>query len=106
MDAGDFSTMARLVRDVIKNRPIGTVMSYTMDLASGASEERMKVIRQQAPTALLGNAINYPFDDPEFQAAWNVPDLGPSFRAPVRSTVPTLFISGNLDGRTSLGDAE
>ena len=106
MDAGNFSVMGRMVRDVIKNRPLGTVMTYMTDLASGVSDERMRAIRAQVPGALLGNAINYPFDDPEFQAAWGAPDLGPGFRAPIRSNVPALFLSGTLDGRTSLSDAE
>jgi hypothetical protein len=106
MDAGNFVPIARLVRDVIKSRPLGTVMTYMTDLASGVSAERARRIREEAPTALLGNAINFPFDDPEFQAVWAAPDLGPAFRAPIRSTVPVLFISGTLDGRTSLGDAE
>jgi pimeloyl-ACP methyl ester carboxylesterase len=106
MDAGNFTVVARMVRDVIKNRSLGTVMTYMMDLASGVSEERARKIREQIPGALLGNAINFPFDDPEFQAVWGAPDLGPAFRAPLRSDVSTLFVSGTLDGRTSLGDAE
>ncbi len=101
MDAGNYTSIARQVRDVIKNRPLGTVMTYMMDLASGVSDARAKAIRDQVPTALLGNAINYPFDDAEFQSAWSAPDLGPSFRAPIRTSIPTLFISGTLDGRTS-----
>jgi hypothetical protein len=106
MDAGEFTSMARLVRDVVKNRPLGTVMTYMTDLASGASDARMRKIREEIPSAVLGDAINYPFDDPDFQAVWNAPDLGPSFRAPIQSKVPTLFISGTLDGRTSLADAD
>lgn len=38
--------------------------------------------------------------------AWGAPDLGPNFRAPVRSNVPVLFISGTLDGRTPVINAE
>ncbi|HVF41282.1 MAG TPA: alpha/beta fold hydrolase [Gemmatimonadaceae bacterium] len=106
LEAGDYSWMARQVRDVIKNRPIGTTMTYVMDLASGVSAERSTRIRSQVATAILGNSINYPFDNPEFQSVWEVKDLGPQFRAPVRSSIPALFISGTLDGRTSLGDAE
>lgn len=106
LDAGDYSWIALQVRDVIKNRPLGTVMTYPMDLASGVSKPRARQIREEAKTAILGNAINYPFDDPAFKAVWSPADLGARFRAPVRSTVPTLFISGTLDGRTSLGDAE
>jgi hypothetical protein len=106
MDAGNFTVMARMVRDAIKSRPFGTVMTYMTDLASGVSDERARKIREQVPGALLGNAINFPFDDPDFQAVWAAPDLGPQFRAPIKSDVPVLFISGTLDGRTSLGDAE
>jgi pimeloyl-ACP methyl ester carboxylesterase len=106
MDAGNFVLMARMVREVIKNRPFGTVMTYMTDLASGVSDERARKIREQVPGALLGNAINFPFDDPDFQAVWSAPISDRQFRAPIRSDVPTLFISGTLDGRTSLGDAE
>jgi tetratricopeptide (TPR) repeat protein len=75
-----------------------------MDMSSGVSAARAQRIREQAPTAILGNAINYPFDQPEYQQAWGVQVLPDEFRAPVTSDVPTLFISGTLDGRTSLGD--
>src|SRR4029078_5951427 len=106
MDAGNFSAMGRMVRDVIKSRPFGTVMTYMTDLASRVSEERARKIRGQAPGALLGNAINFPFDDPDFQAVWAAPDLGPQFRAPIRSDGATLSMSGTRRGPTSLGDAE
>ncbi|MBA3403226.1 MAG: alpha/beta fold hydrolase [Gemmatimonadaceae bacterium] len=106
LDAGDYSWMALQVRDMIKNRQLGTIMTYPMDLASGVSTARARQIREEARTAILGNAINYPFDDPAFRAVWTPADLGPQFRTPVRSKVPALFISGTLDGRTSLGDAE
>jgi pimeloyl-ACP methyl ester carboxylesterase len=106
MEAGDFAWMARQVRDAVKSRPLGTAMTYATDLASGVSPERARRIRAEAPAALLGNAINFPFDDPDFQAVWGARDLGSDFRAPVRSAVPALFISGTLDGRTSLRDAE
>src|SRR6185295_15082718 len=42
MDAGDFVAMARFVRDGLKNRPLGTVMTYMTDLASGVSDERAR----------------------------------------------------------------
>jgi pimeloyl-ACP methyl ester carboxylesterase len=34
-----------------------------------------------------------------------VADLGDAFRAPFRSSVPVLIVSGTLDGRTSANDA-
>jgi len=37
---------------------------------------------------------------PHIGDAMGVPDLGDKFRAPFRSEVPVLFMSGTLDGRT------
>lgn len=37
---------------------------------------------------------------PHLFGGYGVPDLGDAFRAPVTSAVPTLFLSGTLDGRT------
>ena len=48
--------------------------------------------------------LNFPFMD--ICGAWGNPDLGPRFRAPVRSTVPVLFISGTLDAKTPPANAE
>ena len=106
LDAGRYDLVARQVRDVLKARPIGTAMTYPMDMSSGVSAARARRIAEQQPTAILGNAINFPFDQPEYQQAWGVRVLPDEFRAPIRSSVPTLFISGTLDGRTSLGDAD
>jgi pimeloyl-ACP methyl ester carboxylesterase len=105
LDAGRYELVARQVRDVIKARPMGTAMTYPMDMSSGVSPARARRIAEQEPTALLGNAINFPFDQPEYREAWGVRVLPDDFRAPVSSAIPTLFISGTLDGRTSLGDA-
>ena len=35
-----------------------------------------------------------------------IPDLGAAFRKPVRSSIPTLLISGTLDGRTPVRNGE
>ena len=105
LDAGRYDLVARQVRDVIKARPIGTAMTYPMDMSSGVSAARARRIAEQQTTAILGNAINFPFDQPEYQQAWGVRLLPDEYRAPLSSSVPTLFISGTLDGRTSLGDA-
>jgi pimeloyl-ACP methyl ester carboxylesterase len=105
LDAGRYDLVARQVRDVIKARPIGTAMTYPMDMSSGVSSARARRIAGQEANAILGNSINFPFDQPEYQQAWGVRVLPDEFRAPVVSDLPTLFISGTLDGRTSLGDA-
>lgn len=100
---GDFSQVAmaagrRRVGDV------GSAMSSAMDCASGATAARLARIAEEARTTLLQDAINFPH--PGICEAWGVPDLGDDYRAPVRTGVPALFISGTLDGRTPPSNAE
>lgn len=91
----------------LKRRPWGTAMRYAMILASGVSKERKLLIEKELNNnkALLGDAINFPFNQEVAWKDWGIQDLGPDFRAPVQSNLPTLFLSGTLDGRTSLEDA-
>jgi pimeloyl-ACP methyl ester carboxylesterase len=102
----DYAQLAAAVAHGLKQREIGTLMRYSMHLASGVSAERGATIALQEKSALFRDAINFPYADPEFRAAWSVRDLGTEFRAPIKSVVPTLFLSGTLDGRTSIADAE
>lgn len=83
---------------------IGSAMSYMMDCASGATAARLDRIRREAKEALLEDLADQIF--PGVCDAWNAPDLGDEFRSPVRSDVPALFISGTLDARTPVGNAE
>jgi pimeloyl-ACP methyl ester carboxylesterase len=53
---------------------------------------------------LLEDIFNFPF--PEVCEEWKAPDLGDSFRAPLQSDIPVLFISGTLDARTPISNAE
>ncbi len=86
-------------------RFMGTsAMFIAMDTASGASPERQARISREAETCLLQNAINFPF--PEVREVACAPDAGDAFRGPLQSNVPTLFISGTLDGRTPISNAE
>ena len=84
--------------------PIGSAMSFMMDCASGQSAARRERIQREAATTLLGAQANDPF--PEICEEWNAPDLGDEFRSVVRSNVPVLFISGTLDARTPVANAE
>jgi len=100
MAAGDFSQAAPFVYDFI--RKPGAIrfrgMPEAMDAASGISADRLRLVEQHARTSLLGDILNFPI--PHAGDAFGVPDLGDRFREPVSSSVPTLFLSGTLDGRT------
>ncbi|HEY7546500.1 MAG TPA: alpha/beta hydrolase [Blastocatellia bacterium] len=95
-------TSARVLAE--RRGQIGSAMPFAMDCASGVSKARRQRILSEARGTLLGNSIDFPF--PEVCEGWGVPDLGESFRSPVKSNVPALFISGTLDARTPVSNAE
>lgn len=105
MKRGDYSTIALQIFNM-KNTPVGSVMRYPASIASGCSAERLALIASQKDTCLLSDMINFPFNRSWFTEEWKVTDLGHSFRAPFTCTIPTLFVSGTLDGRTSMTDAD
>ena len=61
-------------------------------------------IAREAKGTLSEDVFNFPF--PDICQAWKAPDLGDTFRAPLRSDVPVLFISGTLDARKPVSNAE
>jgi pimeloyl-ACP methyl ester carboxylesterase len=100
---GDVSALTRVVQRVAQ-RPPPNALTYLLDGASGVSPARAARIAREAGESPLGDAVNFPF--PDVLASWRHPDLGPRFRAPVRSTVPTLFVTGTLDGNTPPAQAD
>jgi pimeloyl-ACP methyl ester carboxylesterase len=100
MDAGDFSRAAQIVWEVLRKPDAVrfTGMGEAMDVASGISRQRLEQFERQVQGSLLGDIVNFPM--PHIGDALGVPDLGDRFRAPFRSDVPVLFMSGTLDGRT------
>jgi pimeloyl-ACP methyl ester carboxylesterase len=103
LSKGDTSLLTQLINRQ-NNRTISGATASLMDCASGVSKERQEQIRREAGETLLGDAINFPF--PEGCDVWGSPDLGDSFRSQVSSPVPTLLISGALDGFTPVSNAE
>ncbi len=79
-------------------------MMVSMDLASGASQERIASIRAQEKESMFGKAANLPFVDLLNQ--WPVKDLGNEFRTLVQSDAPALLLSGSLDINTPAYQAD
>ena len=100
---GDYSLAALAWLQQTK-QGIGSAMSFMMDCFSGATVARRQQIQREAKETLLEDAANMVF--PDVCEAWGNPDLGDAFRAPVKSSVPVLFISGTLDARTPISNAE
>jgi pimeloyl-ACP methyl ester carboxylesterase len=100
---GDFTNPAQIWLDESRSE-IGSAMSYMMDCASGQTAARRELIAREAKDTLLGDIMNFPF--PDICTEWNAPDLGDEFRSPLKSDIPVLFISGTLDARTPISNAE
>lgn len=80
-----------------------SAMALSMDCASGISPERRALVKEQAPSSLLGNrSLSLWAACPH----WPVEDLGEEFRSAVESDLPVLFISGSLDVKTPPENAE
>jgi pimeloyl-ACP methyl ester carboxylesterase len=100
---GDFTNPAQVWLSQSRDE-IGAAMSYMMDCASGQTAARRERIAREAKGTLLEDLFNFPF--PDVCTEWNAPDLGDEFRSPVKSDIPVLFISGTLDARTPISNAE
>ncbi len=104
MSQGNYFRAAELTY-ALKTMPAGTPMTWFMHYASGVSAERLVKIEKDIPNGILRNAINYPYTFKEVKELIQAPDLGEKFRKQLPSDVPTLFVSADLDGRTSVADA-
>lgn len=119
-DTNDTANVIRMIRDTARGdyamlgafaaRRYGefgggrSLMGMAMDCASGVSPERMARINRENPNSLLGVMTNYPF--PMVCDALKLPALPDSYRAPIVSALPALFISGSLDSNTPPYQAE
>jgi len=103
-DQGDYGSLAFLVVEVRKTLGEFAAMPLAMDVASGASTQRRALIAREQPQSLFGAALNFPIA--QIGEGLGIADVGSTFRAPLRSTVPVLFVSGTLDTRTPPQNAE
>ena len=97
MQNGDYSDLIRWTIPFRMPRPLN-MMNLAMDCASFASPDRLARVREQAPAALLGDAMNFPL--PGVCDIPGLPRLADTFRTPVVSAVPALLVAGTFDGRT------
>jgi len=105
MANGNFLEMARMVyglRMFCSSKDFYG-MSLLMDAMTGVSEKQMKIVREQDTPSILGMTTNLPF--PDLTQGLGLPDLGDIYREDISSSVPGLFLSGTLDGRTFIEDA-
>lgn len=99
LDAGDVSVLAPMMGQMMGLLGIGG-MPEAMDLASGISPAKLRIVEREAKTAVLGDALNFPM--PHLLRIAPGVDLGEEFRRSIRIDHPSLLIQGTLDGRTVL----
>jgi pimeloyl-ACP methyl ester carboxylesterase len=104
MEAGDFGPMAATVLFMRRFLAPLPAMPLAMDAASPTSPERLRRVRTESARSAFGNAVNAPSAD--FAGALSVKTLPQRWRMPLRTEVPALFISGDLDSRTPPVNAE
>ncbi len=95
---GDFTLLAPPLLEAAQQATVMRGMPEAMDAASGVSAARRARIAAEAPGTLLEDTLNFP--GVALAEPLGVTDLGDEFRAPLRSDVPTLLLSGDRDGRT------
>jgi len=101
LDAGQTRPIAPLIWDYFYRNPLTmTGMPELIVLASGVSDARLAEVRRQAPASLIGMALNFPM--PQLRDAVPGLDLGDAYRRDIRSSLPVLLFSGDLDVRTTL----
>jgi pimeloyl-ACP methyl ester carboxylesterase len=102
LDHGMFQPLPALVKRAGLDEQVISfdMMALAMDIASGITDDRLKLVEGQAESSLLGKMLNFPM--PQLNRSIKGLDLGDDFRSYPKSAVPTLLLTGTLDGRTYL----
>ncbi|MEW5251662.1 alpha/beta fold hydrolase [Microbulbifer discodermiae] len=100
LDKGNTRTLTGVLqRGIFQDKPLSfSLMSLAMDMASGITPARLKLVTRQAESSLLGTWLNFPM--PALNRLDEKLDLGNAFRSAPQSSIPTLLFTGTLDGRT------
>lgn len=98
---GEYGLAARAARSM-RDLRLDDPMHYMMDCASGISPRRAARYRSHPAQELLGD-VNFEYET--LCDVWQAPDLGPDFRAPLVSAIPTLIVHGTWDSSTPIENA-
>lgn len=78
-------------------------MAFSMDMQSGISLTRKRIMKRQIDDAILGSTIN--FLQFEWMQTTNFRQLPKQFRKMKPNKVDALLLSGTMDGRTYTSSA-
>lgn len=97
LEAGDFRELA-VIAFHWRSAPAPPASVFAARCASGGSPARLERVERESRLAMLGETTTYA--DERVCRAFGVGPLPDSFRSPVESRIPALFVSGTLDGDT------
>ena len=103
IDQGDYSILTRRMEQLY-NGFGSSAMSLATDCAAGWSAARLARTRREARGALMSN-VNLQWS-PDICRLTGSANLGSRFRSRIRSTLPTLFLSGTLDPNAPSAQSE
>ncbi len=103
-DNGDYGLLKKFAEKRFREFLIIPAMTLSMDLSSGASVARIEQIKKEEQESIFGNIINFPLLD--LHNKWPSKDLGNQFRSPLKTDLPMLLISGDLDVNTPSHQAD
>lgn len=103
LDAGQTDVLTPFMGEFANTLGIAGMPEAT-DLASGISPGRLALVRREAKTAVLGEALNFPM--PQLLGVEPGVDLGEGFRSSFRIDNPALLVAGTLDGRTPMSEQD
>ena len=103
IDQGDYSILTRRMEQLY-NGFGSSAMSLATDCAAGWSAARLARTRREARGALMSN-VNLQWS-PDICRLTGSANLGSRFRLRIRSTLPTLFLSGTLDPNAPSAQSE
>jgi pimeloyl-ACP methyl ester carboxylesterase len=104
LDRGVYERVAPMIWGLRQQTNAFRGMPEAMDVSSGATAARLQLVTREAETSLLADTLNFPM--PQVMGIRPQLDAGDAFRAPFKSDILALFISGTLDGRTYPDEAE
>lgn len=104
VNTGDYSLLTWFVQKRISFAIGLPGQGINQQLASGVSQERWSQIEKEAQESIFGNCVNFPFS--AVKDHWPKTNLSIDPSCPLKSDIPTLFITGTLDCRTPVEQVE